>query len=411
MSIRARAVLAAMAIAVGGVVVPTGAGTSGASPPPIKLALITTLTGAAASNYLDAQQGFLARIDLQNARGGIGGRQIVPMIFDDQTTNPVPATQNAISKGAFGIVVDSPLFNTAAKYPQQAGIPVTGSSADGPEWGTQPYTNMFASSTGSVNPSYPVNTTIGSFLKAHGGTVIGAYGFGISPSSARSAQGTAQAFQLAGGKVGVLDTSVPFGSDDFTTEALVAKSHSVNAIYAGMTDNSNFALSTNLLQAGVKLKAVLYPTGYEPAAPASPAWSSVQGDYFSSGWRPVSLPNAGTRTFQSALKRYTGRPFSQFPTINIYETWLGADLMIQGLQKAGANASQAKVIRSLRSITNYNGAGLLPVSINYSTIFGHDLPKSCQWVLVARTRGFVPLSPNPFCGHDVPGTSLAQVGH
>ena len=49
----------------------------------------------------------------------------------------------------------------AAKYPQQAGVPVTGTYDDGPEWGTQPYTNMFASDEGSVNPKYPVNTQIG----------------------------------------------------------------------------------------------------------------------------------------------------------------------------------------------------------------------------------------------------------
>ncbi len=37
-------------------------------------------------------------------------------------------------------------------------MPVTGTYDDGPEWGTQPYTNMFASDEGSVDPKYPVNT-------------------------------------------------------------------------------------------------------------------------------------------------------------------------------------------------------------------------------------------------------------
>ena len=401
------AVVAVMLVASGGLYGPLANASSGASPEPIKLALITSLSGPAASNYLDAQKGFLARIDLQNAHGGINGRQIVPMVFDDQTVNPVLATQNAIAKGAFGIVVDSPLFLQAAKYPQQAGIPVTGSSADGPEWGEKPYTNMFAN-TGSVDPTYPVNTTIGSFLKAHGGTVLGSYGLSVSPSSARSAQSTADAFKLAGGQVGILDTSIPFGSEDFTNQAIVAKQHGVNAIYAGMTDNSNFALSTNLQQAGVKVKAVLYPTGYEPAAPQSSAWPALQGDYFSSGYRPVQLPNAGTRTLQGALQKYTGRPPAQFPTLNIYETWIGADFMIKGITMAGKNPTQAQVIKAMRSVTAYDGAGLFANPINYSTVFGHDLPKTCQWVLVAEARGFVPLSANPFCGHDVPGTSLAS---
>ena len=99
-------------------------------------------------------------------------------------------------------------------------MPVTGAYTDGPEWGTQPYTNMFASDEGSVDPKYPANTTIDAILKAHGGTVLGAYGYGISPTSTRAAEGDAQAATHLGMKVGVLNTSVPFGSVDFTSDAL-----------------------------------------------------------------------------------------------------------------------------------------------------------------------------------------------
>jgi len=100
------------------------------------------------------------------------------------STEIATAVQEADSK-AFGIVSQSPLFFLADKYPNQAGVPVTGTYDDGPEWGTQPFTNMFASDEGSVDPKYPVNTQIGNFLKAHGGTVLGAYGYSISPSSSR----------------------------------------------------------------------------------------------------------------------------------------------------------------------------------------------------------------------------------
>ena len=90
-----------------------------------------------------------------------------------------------MSHGVIGIVADTALFFSGAKYAQQAGIPVTGSFQDGPEWGEQPYTNMFASDNGSVDPKYPVNTGIGKFLLSKGGNVVGAYGYSISPSSTR----------------------------------------------------------------------------------------------------------------------------------------------------------------------------------------------------------------------------------
>ena len=107
--------------------------------------------------------------------------------------------------------------------------------------GKQPYTNMFASDNGSVDPRYPANTGTATFMKQHGGTVLGAYGYGISPSSSRAAEGTAEAFTKGGGKVGVLDTSIPFGSVGFATEGLVAKQKGVNAVTADLDNNLNFA--------------------------------------------------------------------------------------------------------------------------------------------------------------------------
>jgi branched-chain amino acid transport system substrate-binding protein len=390
-------------------------GTASAAPSksPITIALVTSLTGPGGSEFSDSPQGFRARIALQNAQGGVNGHKIVPLIIDDQTSpaQVVTGVQSAISKGALGIVSVTPLFFEAAKYPQQADIPVTGGFFDGPEWGTQPYTNMFASDVGSVDPKYPVNTQVGSFLKAHGGTTIGSYGYSISPSSTRAAVATAQAFQHAGGKTGVLDTSVPFGGVDFTSTALAGKQKNIDAVWAGMDNNSNFALATALKQAGAKVKAMTFPTGYESDLINGPAWQAVQGAYFDIGFRPTTQPNAGTQQLVAALQKYQGRPPSKFPTYEIYESWLGADLMIRGLQLAGPNPTSAAVIKKLRGITSYNANGLLPDPINYSTIFGHDLQRSCGWYFQAQPKGFVPVpGAQPWCGTDIPGTSTAQAG-
>ncbi|MHB1583176.1 MAG: ABC transporter substrate-binding protein [Acidimicrobiales bacterium] len=386
------------------------ASSASAAPAPIKIAYISSLTGPGASEDGPSPAGFDARIALQNAEGGVHGHKLVPIVLDDQTNPSDIATvvQLAISKGAFGIVSQSPLFFLAAKYPQQAGMPVTGSYDDGPEWGTKPYTNMFASDEGSVNPKYPVNTELGDMLKKLGGTVLGAYGYGISPSSSRAATATALSFEHAGGKVGVLNTTVPFGAVNFTTDALIAKQHGINALSPAMDNNSNYALATALKQAGVKLKAALFATGYEPDVIKSPVWATLQGDYFLSLFRPWDLPNAGTRQMQAAMEKYAHFTKSQFPTYSQYEAWAGADLMIKGLEMAGKNPTRAAVIKDLRGLKSYNVNGLLPNPINYSTIFGHDLPKQCTWIMKAVKNGFVPWSTQPFCGTDLPGTSTAS---
>jgi branched-chain amino acid transport system substrate-binding protein len=388
------------------------AGTAGAatSGTPITLAMITSLTGPGSAEFSQAAAGFNARLAQQNAEGGVNGHKLVGLVLDDQTSPSAIATavQDALSKGAFGIVSTSPLFFLAAKTPQQQGVPVTGGFFDGPEWGTQPYTNMFASDAGSVDPKYPVNSAIGTFLKQHGGTVLCSYGYGISPSSTRSAVGTADSFTRAGGQVGQLDTSIPFGSVAMTTPALVAKQKGCNAFYAGLDDNSNFALAAALKEAGVKPKVVVFPTGFESQLVHSPSWGAVQGGYFDTTFRPFQLPNAGTRQMQSALEKYAHFSSSQFPNFSQYESWLGADLMIKGLEAAGKNPTRAGVIQALRNLKSYNGNGLLAQSINYSTIFGHDLPQACGWYMIARTNGFVPASSSTYCGKDIPGTTTAS---
>jgi ABC-type branched-subunit amino acid transport system substrate-binding protein len=397
-------VIAALVSALG-----TASPASGA-PSPITIAFVCSCSGPAGPEYLGAVAAFRARVDQQNALGGVNGQKISTLVFDDQTSPSLDPTavQNALSKHVLGIVAVSALFFTGAKFANQAGVPVTGASSDGPEWGTQPYTNMFASDSGSIDPKYPVNTQIGKFLVSHGGSIVGSYGYGISPSSTRSAIGTVQSVVHAGGKQGVLDTSVPFGGVAFTTESLAAKTAHVNAVYAGMDDNSNFALATAFKQAGVHLKAVLFPTGYEPSAVSSPAWGDLQGDYFESEFHPFSLPNAGTTNMQAALEKYDHFTKTQFPTFAQYEAWLGADLMIKGIQTAGTHPTSAGVIKALRGLKAYNGNGLLPNPINYSTVFGHDLPQACGWVLQAKSSGFVPTSKSPVCGTDIPGTSTAS---
>ena len=383
---------------------------AGAVPPPITLALVTSLTGPASSESIGDPAPFEARIAQQNAAGGVDGHKLVPLVIDDQTSPTAiqTAVNDAISKGALGIVAVSPVFFLGAKQAQQAGVPVTGTYSDGPEWGQQPYTNMFAADLGSENPKDPVNTLEGTILKHFGATVLGTYAYSISPSSTHGAIESADSFEHAGGNAPVVDTSLPYGSQDFSSVALTAKQKHIDAIFPAMQDSSNFALAQALEQAGVNLKAAVYLSGLGPSVVHSPAWNSLQGGYFGSIFRPFQLPNAGTRQMQAALERYAHWSSTQFPTLYQYESWAGADLMIKGLQLAGSDPSHAKVITALRGIKAYDANGLLPNPLDYATTFGHDPPKQCIWVLRAARNGFVPAQSQPFCGTDIPGTAVAS---
>ncbi len=62
------------------------AASAAGSKPPIVIGFITDETGGASSSYIDAQDGAMARIDAQNAAGGVDGRQLQLVVEDDQST-------------------------------------------------------------------------------------------------------------------------------------------------------------------------------------------------------------------------------------------------------------------------------------------------------------------------------------
>jgi len=374
----------------------------------IKIALVASLTGEDAAQNGDSAAGFLARIKAQNAAGGVNGHQIDPIVIDDQTSpsQVAVAVQQAISDGVIGIVSNTPLMFEAYKYAQQAGIPVTGGAFDGSEWGTKPNTNMFPSDATNTDPSSPWSTLEGTFLKSKGGTVLGTYGYGISPESTHATYAVANSAQAAGMKVGVMDVSVQFGSESFGTEALAAKSAGVNALTAQMDVNSNLALLSALKQNGVSPKIVHFATGYESSLIGSNVWSTAQGVYFATQFRPWNLPpTSGVTAQMAAFKKYAGFKTGDFPDFGQNEAYLGADLMITGLEKAGANPTSASTIKALRSITAYNGGGILPVTLDYSTNFGYNTKEECVWNEIAGKTGFTAASATPDCAPYVEGST------
>jgi ABC-type branched-subunit amino acid transport system substrate-binding protein len=122
----------AAAVALPLAVVAATATPTAATPAPITIAYITSITGPGAAEDASSPAAFTARIDLQNAQGGVHGHKLVPLIIDDQTnpTGIATVVQEADSK-AFGVVSQSPLFFLASKYPQQAGVPVTTTDPNG----------------------------------------------------------------------------------------------------------------------------------------------------------------------------------------------------------------------------------------------------------------------------------------
>ena len=237
----------------------------------------------------------------------------------------VTAIQKAISDGVVGIVANSPVFFLGAKYAQEAGIPVTGGCRRRLGVGHTALHQHVPGGHEQHEATVPWTTRPRSIFKQYGGTVLGTYGYGISPCSTHATYGAAKSALAAGLKVGVMDASVPFGSESFSTQALAAKSARVEALTPPMDVNSDIALLAALNQNGVHPKVKLFATGYEDSLAGSQRRPTVQGALFAtSASGPGNMPhNAGDRSDQAAFRKYGRFKGSPVPRLRPRESWLG----------------------------------------------------------------------------------------
>jgi branched-chain amino acid transport system substrate-binding protein len=374
----------------------------GVSANTIAIGFISSVVGVAAPNEINHPKGAQARIDQQNAQGGINGRKLQMVTEDDggSVTQNLSAAQSLVSKNVFGIIAGTPFLFASFRYLQQQGVPVVGGGYDGPEWNQLPNTNMF-SITGPNVPDFQQqaqNTGVSTFFKSQGATNVASLGYGISPSSSASAKGTATAVKAAGLKAGYLNTSIPFGGVNVGPIVLGMKQAGVDAAWLAMNNNTNFAIITAAKQNGLDLKVPLSATGYGQSLFDDPnAVQTGQGAYFNA-WGPP-LDSKPEKDLRAALQKYAG--FSGIPGFDWYEGWTNMDLMIKGLEVAGKNPTRQSFMTNLRNVTSYDAGGLLPNPVDYSlAAFGKAPPKTCVWYAKLQGNTFVPIPSDgkPTCG-------------
>ena len=386
-----------------------GGSSAGAAKSPIVLGYIGDQTGVSSSTFADGIGGAQARIDLQNAEGGVDGRKLELVSVDSTstTTGTATAVQDLISvKHVFGIIEDSAFFFGGSKYAQEAGVPVTGYGIDGPEWLEQPNTNMFDVIPADYTPlgGYIYDSTVAAqFFKDMGATKVGVLGYGISPSATEAAEEAVYVDKLLGIADCDLDLSIPFGGVDFTAPVLKLQSDGCNGYETVFEDASDIALGQAVKNAGLSMKAQLMSEGYDNnVLDSSTARAAIQGDYFGTLIN-FSSPNAATKTMLDALKTYD-HGFTGIPDLGLYSGYLSADLMIYGLQHAGANPTQASFIKNLREVSDYTANGILPspTTFEHFGTAGMLSKAGCEYFVQLKGDKFVVANDGkPVCGKTV----------
>lgn len=411
--VRCSALLAAACCA-GALAVPGVAGAGAKAP--ITIGFITSETGLASSSYVGSQWGAEARIDAQNAAGGVDGHKLVLDVKDDTsspTTNQTVA-QELVGAGAFGVIEDTSFTFGGYHYLQQAGVPVTGAAIDGPEWGQQPNVNMFS-------VSVPVSTPIGGkfyaysdeakFLQMVGVHKVAGLAFDIQ-SAIQANSSTFQTAQKLGISVCYENNTIPFGATDMTAEALAMKQDGCDGVAAATLLSTDVALATALKNAGLGSKVKqLYYTAYDQNLLDSPASVQAMQGTYSTTTVDFTKPDAAAKLMLSRLKEYTKFP-GGIPSLNIIYGYAAADLMIKGLELTGGSTNRQAFITDLHKVGSYNAEGLFPSSVTFQH-FGtvnEFPPTACAVIVEIKGKGYTAFDGGkPICGNRV-ATNAASSG-
>jgi branched-chain amino acid transport system substrate-binding protein len=394
--LRAVAVVAALGVATVGVVA-TGAGAASSNDPgvtakDITLGYISSQTGVAAATHKNAHKSCQARVDAENAKGGVNGRKIKLEIIDDKSSGAnLTAAQDLVqNRNVFAVIDNSAFAFLTWRYLKDQGVPMIGGGFDGSYYYNSGNENIISGlGNGTPVPGLTYDF-VTKEMKKLGATKVAAVGYGVSPSSSESAKATETFAADAVGLKGVyLNNTLDFGGTDVGSVVLGVKNSGADALYMPLDSDTNFAIVQGLQQNGVKMKANVLATGYSQDLLDQPIVKTIEPqDVMFSTYRPVELGGPAVKSFQANLKKYAG--LTGVPDYGTYTGYIVCDMAILGLKNAGKNPTRQGFVDGIRNNgAKYDAAGLLCSPIDLSLkAFGTVTPTGCVWFINVKNGKF-----------------------
>ncbi len=374
----------------------TGAGAqtgdaTGVTGKAVKIGYISSQTGVAAATHKNAHKSCQARVDAQNAQGGVNGRKINLEVIDDASSGAnLTAAQDLVQNRKVFAVIDNSAFAFLAwRFLKENGVPMIGGGFDGSYYyddGNEAIISGLGNGTPVPGLTYDTVTRV---MKKMGATKVAAVGYGASPSSSESAKATETYAADAQGLKGVyLNNTLDFGGTDVGPVVLGIKNSGADGLYLPLDSDTNFAIVQGLQQNGVKMKANVLATGYSQDLLDQPiAQTITPNDLMFSGYRPVELGGKAIKEFQKNLKKYSG--LTGVPDYGTYTGYIVCDMMIKGLEAAGKNPTRQGFVDGVRGLGKYDAAGLTCAPIDVSVEnYQKVTPTSCTWFVTVENGKF-----------------------
>jgi branched-chain amino acid transport system substrate-binding protein len=358
----------------------------------IKVGFVYSATGVAASIYKTSLDAFQARVDRQNAQGGVNGRKIIVVSRDDATSGQnLTAAQDLVqNEHVFTVVNESGVAFLAYRWLLDHGVPMVGNGQDGTYYQQKGNENVLTAWGNSIPYGNVTYDTQAKVMKQLGAKNAGVVGYATSTSSVA----TAKAFtDYAAPKLGLdpvyTNTTVDFGTSDVGPLALGLKNAGADAVSLLMVTSTNVALAQALQQNGVQMKAILMATGYGQEFLDSPAARSLPDTtYFGVPAKPIEVNDSATKRFQADLKRYA--KFTGVPDYGMYTGYILADFTVAGLERAGKNPTRQGFVDGARGLGTYDQAGLAckPVDVSAAGV-GKAPSTGCSYMVQLKDGKFV----------------------
>jgi ABC-type branched-subunit amino acid transport system substrate-binding protein len=395
--LRILALLAWMTVATTGLLTVSAAAqsgdTTGVTDKQVTLGYITSETGVAASVLANADKSCKARVDAENAKGGVNGRKIkLETINDNSSGENLTAAKDLVqNRNAFAVIDNSAFAFLAYRFLRDAGVPMIGAGFDGSyyyEKGNENIISPLGDGTPVPGLTYDTATKV---MKQMGAKKVAAVGYGVSPSSSESAKATETYGAKAQGLEGVyLNTNVDFGTTDVGPIVLGIKNSGADGLYLPLDSNTNFAIVQGLQQNGVTMKSNVLATGYSQDLLDQPIAKTITpNDVMFTAYRPIELGGKAVKQFLANMKKYGG--LSGIPNYGGYTGYIACDLAIYGLKNAGKNLTRQGFVDAIRKTNGgiYDSAGLTCKPANFSTEnFGKISPTSCAWFVSVENGKF-----------------------
>ncbi|MDT3440158.1 ABC transporter substrate-binding protein [Pseudofrankia sp. BMG5.37] len=358
----------------------------------IKIGLIYPDTGAPeiASAFKASRSGVEARIDLQNARGGVNGREIDLVWGDDQSdaeTFSTVAHDLVDTQRAFGLIATSIVLDKSAGWLEKENIPVTGTGTSA-TWSNHP--NLFHAgnlfNTGGTS-------VFGDFVKAQGGSKALVV---VDPNVAAS-RSLAMQFVPSLQKRGIQIVDEVTFTEGVTDPARVAaelKNSGADTLIGAAQSTPFIDIYAKAKALGAKINVALSATGFSPGLLAQRG-SDMAGMSIMSSVAAQGSPVMDA--YQNTMTTYA--PELPDPTDELaLAGYVAADEMIQGLQLAGPCPTRQAFVETLRRVTDFTAGGLIaPINLSLPT-----QPILCENFITVDPAGhsFVPAPPPATLNHD-----------